>query len=91
METIHKAAERVHEAVMGAEEPVSAEGAPAIVCIKTFMPNPGKEKELEEVLHEHYKNLQAAGLVRAHKAVWPARCLLGQSARSRVRYLTLII
>lgn len=40
-----------------------AEGAPAMVCVKTYMPHPGRERELEDALHEHYNNLKQAGLV----------------------------
>lgn len=64
METIHQVMEKVNEAVMGGQEPVSLEGAPAQVCIKTYMPNPGRERELEAALHEHYNQLKEAGLVR---------------------------
>lgn len=64
MEAIHNVVERVNEAVMGGQEPVSTEGAPAMVCVKTFMPNPGQERELEEALHDHFHALKEAGLVR---------------------------
>lgn len=63
METVRNVTERVNEAVMGKPEPVSAEGAPAMVCIKVFMPHPGRELSLEDTLHEHYNNLKEAGLV----------------------------
>lgn len=65
METIHHVAERVNEAIMGGQEPVSMEGAPAMVCIKCYMPHPSFESQLEDALHEHYKNLKEAGMVRA--------------------------
>lgn len=63
MEAIHNVAERVNEAVMGGQETVSVEGGAAMVCIKTFMPNPGQERELEEALHDHFTALKEAGLV----------------------------
>jgi hypothetical protein len=64
MEALQKVAERINEAVMGAPEPVSLEGAPAMVCIKTYMPNPGKERELLDALQEHFRKLKEADLVR---------------------------
>jgi len=62
METVKNVMESVNEAVMGKPEPVSLEGAPAMVCIKTFMPNPGQELALEDALHEHFRTLKEAGL-----------------------------
>lgn len=77
MEAISHAAQRVNEAVMGGEEPVSVEGAPAMVCIKTFMPNPGQERELEEALYGHFNALKEAGLVRTYVCALEIRAHAG--------------
>ncbi|EWM26395.1 hypothetical protein Naga_100715g3 [Nannochloropsis gaditana] len=45
-----------------AERPATLRPEPAIFCIKTFMPHPGQEKELETRLQKHWDALHAAGL-----------------------------
>lgn len=45
-----------------AERPTTLTPEPAIFCIKTFMPHPGHEQDLEVRLKEHWDGLHAAGL-----------------------------
>lgn len=61
-----------------AERPTTLTPEPAIYCIKTFMPHPGHEQDLELRLKEHWDALHAAGLTVPNQEPFFARSRAGR-------------